>query len=184
MKKFFSLILMATALISCGVANQSSTAGKSIPTTFFHCTFGGKQYMVSKTMSRQGFYQDWYYNSYKALAPLGKRKIKSIDTYQRISYGGYTWNNVSFLYDYRDRFFCIAFSQEFANEDAAVARYKEIKNTLDEKYGSSQKTQHGVLYGNPQGKCIQLALNGTFCILYYLDEKIYQASTVAAINEL
>ena len=44
-----------------------------------------------------------------------------------IMMGALTWKNVSFRYDYRDRFFCIAFSQEFVNEDTADARYEEKK---------------------------------------------------------
>lgn len=192
MKKFALILLMATAVFSsCGVVNQSSApSSRSIPTSFFNCSLGCSPSLVSSAMDRQDYYSNWRGISQYKILPLGKRHIKSIRTYDRVPYGGYTWQETSFLFDYRDRFFCIAFTQEFSNPDNARGRYNEIKSTLDSKYGVGESTQYGMRYGNPQGKCIMLTIvptnqkEGAICGLYYMDEKIYKSSTAEAIDEL
>ena len=194
MKRLVLSLFVATALISsCGVMNQSATSSsRGIPTTFFNCALGTSPSFVGSAMDRLDYYSNWGGLSTYKVAPLGKRKIKETKTYNRVSYGGYTWQETTFLFDYRDRFFCIAFTQDFSNPDNARARFNEIKSTLDDKYGLGEKTQYGVRYGNPQGKCILLAVvptsgknaDGAMCGLYYMDEKIYQTSTAAATDEL
>lgn len=194
MKRFIIYLLMVTALItSCGVMNQSSSvSNKGIPTSFFNCSFGYTPSYVNSAMDRLDYYGGWGGFSSYQMKPLGKRKIKEVMSYGSIPYGGFTWQEATFLFDYRDRFFCISFTQEFGNPDNATARYDEIKSTLDNKYGLGEITQFGVRYGNPQGRCILLSIvptagkngSGAICGLYYLDEKIYQTSTAAATDEL
>lgn len=191
MKKFALILLVASAIISsCGVINQSSsTSSRSIPTSFFNCPLGCTPSFVNSTMDRFD-YGNWGSVSRYKLLPLGKRQIKSARTYDRVPYGGYTWQETSFLFDYRDHFFCIAFTQEFSNPDNARSRFNDIKSTLDNKYGVGESIQDGVRYGNPQGKCIILSIvsipqkDGEVCCLYYLDEKIYRISTAKATDEL
>lgn len=185
---------MVTALItSCGVINQSSISStRGIPSTFFNCALGSSPSLVNSAMDRLDYYGNWGGLSSYKVAPLGKRKIKEVRSYNRVPYGGYTWQETTFLFDYRDRFFCIAFTQDFSNPDNALTRYSEIKSTLDSKYGAGEKTQYGVRYGNPQGKCVLLSVvpttskngDGAMCGLYYMDERIYQTSTAAATDEL
>ena len=192
MRKITLILILASAFFtSCGIINQSvSTTRKSIPTSFFNCALGSNESIVRSTMDRQDYYNNWYgIPSYKVL-PLGKRKIKSQQTYNRVSYGGYIWQDTAFLFDFRDRFFCIAFLQDFSNADNAKARYNDVKATLDAKYGVGQETQYGVVYGTPDAKCIRLAVipipekSGAMCGLYYMDERIYKADTAAATDEL
>lgn len=192
MKRFAIILLIASALFtSCGVANQTaSTIKKSIPATFFNCTLGSTESIVLSKMDRQDYYSNWRgIPAYKVL-PLGKRKIKSQQTFDRVAYGGFTWQETTFLFDFRDRFFCIAFLQDFSNPDNARARYNDVKATLDGKYGIGQESQYGVVYGNPDGKCIRLAVvpvpekSGAMCGLYYMDDTIYKTDTADATDEL
>ena len=68
--------------------------------------------------------------------------------------------------------------------------YNELKGSLDRKYGTGQAFEHGIIYGNPEGRCIRLSVltfpdeHGGICCLYYLDEKIYTEDTISAIDEL
>ena len=87
-------------------------------------------------------------------------------------------------------FFCLAFFDLFSESEKGKERYDAVKSTLDEKYGVGRDIQYGVMYGNPEGKCISLVVlplqdaGYTVCGLYYLDEKIYQTDTASAIDEL
>ena len=190
MKRLFVFLIATISLIaSCGVISQSPVrSGKSIPTTFFNCTLGCNLSYVNSAMERLDYYSSWGLSARQVL-PLGKRKIKTWRSYSHVPYGGYTWQEASFLFDYRDRFFCIAFTQDFSTA-YAESRYNDLKATLDEKYGVGTTTEYGVLYGNPQGKCIVLAIvphsdkEGAMCGLYYMDDKIYRTSTAEATDEL
>ena len=140
-------------------------------------------------MNRQDYYLNWHrVDSYKFL-PLGKRRIKTQRTYDNVAYGGYKWQ-ATFLFDFRDRFFCIAFLQNFSNPDNARIRYNDVKSILDSKYGEGVESQDVVVYGNPDGECIRLAVipvpekSGAVCGLYYMDEEIYKVDTAAATDEL
>ena len=192
MRRLIVILYMAAALLSsCGVVKQSGVSStRGIPSTFFNCALGSTPSFVNFTMNRQYYYGNRGGASRYKLLPLGKRQIKSGMTYDGVPYGGYTWQEASFLFDYRDRFFCMAFMQEFSNPDYARLRFNDIKSTLDTKYGIGEAIQYGVRYGNPQGKCIILSIvpipkkEGEVCCLYYMDEKIYQTSTAAATEEL
>ena len=184
---------MAAALLSsCGVVKQSGVSStRGIPSTFFNCALGSSPSLVISSVNMD-CYSNWGRLSFYELAPLGKRKIKEVRSYYQASFGAYTWQKTAFLFDYKDRFFCIAFTQEFSHSDGARSRYSEIKSTLDSKYGVGEQTQYGVRYGNPQGNCILLSVvpmadkngDGAMCGLYYMDERIYQTSTAAATDEL
>lgn len=194
-RTLLKLLIASAIFVSCGGANKtiSSSSVRSIPSSFFNCYLGSKKATVSRVMDNKGFmfkYREWNgVDSYKTL-PLGERRIKTKQTYYYVPYGGYTWKEVSFFFDYRDRFFCLAFFDLFSESEKGKERYDAVKSTLDEKYGLGRDIQYGVMYGNPEGKCISLVVlplqdaGYTVCGLYYLDEKIYQTDTASAIDEL
>lgn len=192
MKRLTIILLLASSLFaSCGIANKTtSTTEKSIPTTFFNCFLGNSESLVRNTMDRQDYFVNWQTIPLYKLSPLGNRRIKSQQTYSRIAYGGYTWQDASFLFDFRERFFSIAFLQDFSDPDDARTRYNEIKSTLDGKYGVGHDSQYGVVYGDLEGMCIRLAVvpvtgkDGVVLGLYYTNEQIYRIDTAAAIDEL
>ena len=106
------------------------------------------------------------------------------------AFGGYNWESTCYLYDFKDRFFCIAFVQDFSKVEFATDRFNEIKKLLDEKYSPGDSTGDSVLYRNSNGRHALLSIvpgsNGQkwFCMLHYIDKELYLKDTKEARGEL
>lgn len=192
MKKLLLAAFIVSILGACGTSQQTSNinvrSGRSIQSTFFGSRFGDSRDAVQSKdpVSYRGLAPKNY------LAPLGKRKIKSELYRWDSAFGGYKWLSIVNLFDFKDRFFGIAFVHETGVFDEVYTRYTEIKNTLDKKYGPGEVSEDGVHYYDSYGRGIVLAVMESdrenvqrwFCGLYYLDEKLYQKDTEVATDEL
>lgn len=186
------LIVLSSLFLSCGITNQTrSERSKSLPSSFFHCSFGCRSGFVRDAFSQDDDYHFEYRGrGFYNIPILRDKRIQSVVSYESLSFGGFIWRETSYLFDFRDRFFCIAFIQPFSNNDNALSRYNTIASVLEQKYGQGKAVQDGIQYGNPERRSIVLSLvpksdnTGMICGLCYIDEAIYSTDTMTASNEL
>ena len=189
MRRFFLILLFA--LTACSTMQRTIVIdnNQAIQNTFFGNTFGNTKSMVSSRV-------DTYYheaNNARMLSPLGKKKIKSVINDRGVSFGGFNWNNALYLFDFKDRFFGMAFVFETRNYEQAYSRFDEIRGALEKKYGVGNAMLNGVHLSDKYGRTVELVVfdyettrgnTEYICGLYYLDEPLYQKDTEMATDEL
>lgn len=182
------LAILCGILTSCGVSKDAATSRDEgiIQSTFFGQPFGSSRVAVYKKIDIFPYNRPTLPSV--ALMPVESWRIKSNMTDRNVAFGGYSWSYASFLFDYKDRFFCIAFVQDYSELASATERFNEIKGLLDGKYGAGESTGDTVQYGTPNGRYAILSIapwkNKWCCTLHYIDEELYRKDTQEAQTEL
>lgn len=116
-----SILLIASIIVSCGIAKKSTDSNPKVQTTFFGVKFGewGQRKVVSKMQNKLGY--------------LMRRVNKTSWVARDVSFAKENWEGMSVYFE-DDTFNRIAFSNRFSTKEEALEFEEKVKLFLMKKY--------------------------------------------------